>query len=68
MLRLEELCFKKIIYIPINDYSVNDIDGQKDIVSVETRFASYSIKKQGFHDQATYKESFKTTDKEMNSE
>ena len=56
---------KKIIYIPINDYSVNDIDGQKDIVSVETRLASYSIKKQGFHDQAVYKESFKTTDKEM---
>ncbi len=32
---------------------------------METRLASYSIKKQGFHDQAVYKESFKTTDKEM---
>lgn len=56
---------KKIIYIPIKDYSINDMTGQKDVVSVQTRLASYSMKKQGFHDQASFKESFKTTDKKI---
>ena len=41
----------KIVYIPVNDYSINDADGQNDEVSVETRLANYSVKKKGFKDQ-----------------
>lgn len=44
----------KIVYIPVNDYSVSDADGQNDEVSVETRLASYSVKKKGYKDQASY--------------
>lgn len=35
----------KIVYIPVNNYSVNDADGQNNEVSVDTRLASYSVKK-----------------------
>ena len=35
----------KIVYIPINNYSVNDADGQNNEVPVDTRLASYSVKK-----------------------
>lgn len=44
----------KIVYIPVNDFSVNDADGQNDEVSVETRLAAYSVKKKGFKDQVSY--------------
>lgn len=44
----------KIVYIPVNDFSVNDADGQNDEVSVETRLANYSVKKEGFKDQVSY--------------
>ena len=40
----------KIVYIPVNNYSVNDADGQNNEVSVDTRLASYSVKK----DQVSY--------------
>ena len=30
----------KIVYIPVNNYSVNDADGQNNEVSVDTRLAS----------------------------
>lgn len=35
----------KIVYIPINNYSVNDADGQNNEVPVDTRLANYSVKK-----------------------
>ena len=35
----------KIVYIPFNNYSVNDADGQNNEVSVDTRLSSYSVKK-----------------------
>lgn len=44
----------KIVYIPVNDFSVNDADGQNEEVSVETRLASYSVKKKGYKDQTSY--------------
>ena len=40
----------KIVYIPVNNYSVNDADGQNNEVSVDTRLASYSVKKEGYKD------------------
>lgn len=52
----------EIIYLPINDYSVDDATGQKDIVSVETRIASYSVVKKGFYDQASFIDSSKIND------
>lgn len=44
----------KIVYIPINNYSVNDADGQNNEVSVDTRLSSYSVKKEGYKDQVSY--------------
>lgn len=44
----------KIVYIPVNDYSVNDVSGQNDEVPVETRLANYSVKKKGYKDQVSY--------------
>ena len=38
----------KIVYIPINNYSVNDE------VPVDTRLANYSVKKKGYKDQVSY--------------
>ena len=51
----------KIVYIPINNYSVNDADGQNNEVPVDTRLASYSVKKKGYKDQVSYVRS-STTD------
>lgn len=57
----------KLIYIPIKDYSVNDTENdQNNIVSVETRLASYSVKKQGFCDKVSFAESFKTSERKIN--
>ena len=56
----------KIIYIPIKDYSVSDTEGdQNNIVSVETRLASYSLKKQGFQDKVSFCGSLKTSEKKI---
>ena len=44
----------KIVYIPVNNYSVNDADGQNNEVSVDTRLSSYSVKKEGYKDQVSY--------------
>ena len=44
----------KIVYIPVNNYSVNDADGQNNEVPVDTRLASYSVKKKGYKDQVSY--------------
>ena len=44
----------KIVYIPVNNYSVNDADGQNNEVPVDTRLASYSVKKEGYKDQVSY--------------
>ncbi len=44
----------KIVYIPINNYSVNDADGQNNEVPVDTRLANYSVKKKGYKDQVSY--------------
>lgn len=49
----------KIIYIPVNDYSVNDASGQNEEVSVNTRLASYSVKKKGYKDQVSFMNSKK---------
>lgn len=50
----------EIIYLPVNDYSIDDAAGQKDVVSVETRLASYSVAKKGFYDQASFADSSKS--------
>ena len=55
----------KIVYIPVNDYSVNDADGQNEEVSVETRLASYTVKKKGYKNQASYVKS-STADASLN--
>lgn len=52
----------EIIYLPVNDYSINDAAGQKAVVSVETRLASYSVSKKGFYDQASFVDSAKSKD------
>ena len=44
----------KIVYIPVNNYSVNDADGQNNEVPVDTRLANYSVKKKGYKDQVSY--------------
>lgn len=50
---------KEIVYLPVNDYSAIDSCGQDESVSVETRLASYSVKKKGFKDEVTYLSSSK---------
>lgn len=50
---------KEIVYLPVNDYSTVDAYGQKESVSVETRLASYSVKKKGFKDKISYLNSSK---------
>ena len=46
----------------INDYSIDDADGQQHTVSVETRLANYSVVKKGFYEQTTFIDSCNTTD------